>query len=418
LLELNGFKSTKNKNSLEVITEIEKMGGVIQCVSTRENIIYCMDVLKENAEPAFQIFADTILNPTYPEEELNESRMIVELQQFELPSEVFSRDLVQRAGYQGYPLGNHQYCPLESVLNINASHLQQFRDQFYFGENMVVGAAGIEHNELVRISEKYLSSIPKHPKSSLILPNNNTSNSNSSNNNNSKELIQRPKSKYTGGLLTHQRELKEPFVKIAMAFEIGGWKDKQLIAASVLQQLLGGGSSFSAGGPGKGMYSRLYTQVLNRHHWAESVESFLSVHEDHGLLGIDGACPPHNLPHMIKAITEQFVNVAVWGLKTEELNRAKNMLKSMMMMQLESRLVICEDISRQIITFGYREDPIELCKKIDAITSKDVMAVAQNMLQQPPSIGVVGMDVSHMPPYEDVKRFVGDVYHSVWKSST
>jgi mitochondrial-processing peptidase subunit alpha len=35
-------------------------------------------------------------------------------------------------------------------------------------------------------------------------------------------------------------------------------------AVAVLQTLLGGGGSFSAGGPGKGMYARYYTEVLNR----------------------------------------------------------------------------------------------------------------------------------------------------------
>jgi processing peptidase subunit alpha len=32
----------------------------------------------------------------------------------------------------------------------------------------------------------------------------------------------------------------------------------------VLQSLMGGGGSFSAGGPGKGMFTRLYTEVLNK----------------------------------------------------------------------------------------------------------------------------------------------------------
>ena len=31
-----------------------------------------------------------------------------------------------------------------------------------------------------------------------------------------------------------------------------------LVGIVILQQLLGGGDSFSAGGPGKGMYTRLY----------------------------------------------------------------------------------------------------------------------------------------------------------------
>ena len=58
-----------------------------------------------------------------------------------------------------------------------------------------------------------------------------------------------------------------------------------LVPTSVLQQLLGGGSSFSAGGPGKGMYTRLYRDVLNQHHWVESAESFVSIHESTGMLG-------------------------------------------------------------------------------------------------------------------------------------
>ena len=37
------------------------------------------------------------------------------------------------------------------------------------------------------------------------------------------------------------------------------------IAVCVLTMMMGGGGSFSAGGPGKGMYTRLYTNVLNRY---------------------------------------------------------------------------------------------------------------------------------------------------------
>lgn len=37
------------------------------------------------------------------------------------------------------------------------------------------------------------------------------------------------------------------------------------VALCVLSMMMGGGGSFSAGGPGKGMYTRLYTNVLNRY---------------------------------------------------------------------------------------------------------------------------------------------------------
>ena len=42
-------------------------------------------------------------------------------------------------------------------------------------------------------------------------------------------------------------------------------EEQDFVAACVLSQLLGGGGSFSAGGPGKGLYSRFYMNVLNRY---------------------------------------------------------------------------------------------------------------------------------------------------------
>lgn len=37
------------------------------------------------------------------------------------------------------------------------------------------------------------------------------------------------------------------------------------VPSCVLNLMMGGGGSFSAGGPGKGMYTRLYRNVLNRY---------------------------------------------------------------------------------------------------------------------------------------------------------
>lgn len=43
-------------------------------------------------------------------------------------------------------------------------------------------------------------------------------------------------------------------------------QEADFIPFAVLNMMMGGGGSFSAGGPGKGMFTRLYLNVLNR--WA------------------------------------------------------------------------------------------------------------------------------------------------------
>lgn len=42
------------------------------------------------------------------------------------------------------------------------------------------------------------------------------------------------------------------------------FQEDDFIPFAVLNMMMGGGGSFSAGGPGKGMFTRLYLNVLNR----------------------------------------------------------------------------------------------------------------------------------------------------------
>ena len=65
---------------------------------------------------------------------------------------------------------------------------------------------------------------------------------------------------------------------------------------------MGGGGSFSAGGPGKGMYSRLYLNVLNRYHWIYSATAYHHSYADTGLFCIHGSCHPSQVSFMEEKI--------------------------------------------------------------------------------------------------------------------
>lgn len=392
ILELSAFKSTKNRNHSDYLASIEKLGGMCQCLSSRESVMYCVDVFRENVEKAVDLLAEAVIHPALTPEEIDESKEVVLLQQNELPAEILSRDAVQLAAFKGFPLGNQHYCPSEMLEKVNSESLVSYRNKFLFGENSIIAAAGVDHDEFVALVQAKFGSIPSRGDAG-------------------KEAVKKNKSVFTGGMIKNERALKEPFVKVAVAFEAVGWRDDNLVATCVLQMLLGGGSSFSAGGPGKGMYTRLYRTVLNQYHWVESAESFLSIHEDKGLIGIDGACTPEHVIPMLQVIMQHLMILEFELVTPEELSRAKNMLKSMMMMQLESRLVTCEDIARQYLTFGMRESSLSICNKIDKITAEDIQKVAKIMFQNgiKPAIGCVGHDLSKVPPYENIKAYAEQV---------
>ena len=78
----------------------------------------------------------------------------------------------------------------------------------------------------------------------------------------------------------------------------------------------------------------------------------------------------------------------------------------MMMMQLESRLVLCEDICRQYSSYNRRETPQVIAEKIIAVTKDDLVKVVRRMFASPPAVSVVGPLVGqHTPSYEDISRF-------------
>ncbi|KAK6789523.1 hypothetical protein RDI58_013323 [Solanum bulbocastanum] len=141
----------------------------------------------------------------------------------------------------------------------------------------------------------------------------------------------------------------------ALSFEVpGGWlKEKDAMTLTVLQMLMGGGGSFSAGGPGKGMYSRLYLCVLNAYPQIHAFSAFSSIYNNTGLFGIQAATTSEFAPRAIEVAVKELTAVANPGeVDMVQLGRAKQSTKSAILMNLESRIVASEDVGRQLLTYG------------------------------------------------------------------
>ena len=271
--------------------------------------------------------------------------------------------------------------------SLSAEKIRNFHEHRFTPNEMVFAGAGIEHDRLIELAEKHFASM-KIADNTIIVPG-------------SEDSI------YSGGEYREEMETKEKLTYVAVGFELGGWNDidGDLVPACVLQVLLGGGSSFSAGGPGKGMYSRLYREILNRYYWVDAAEAFTLFHSESGLIGIKGAAPPSKCADMVRIFCEHLAKVALYPVSDEELSRAKNMLKCNVLTQLESRLVLFEDIGRQVLTYGKREGIAETCKRIDNVSKDDILRTARKALSSAPSISSVGDDISKVPSFDELNKW-------------
>jgi processing peptidase subunit alpha len=104
------------------------------------------------------------------------------------------------------------------------------------------------------------------------------------------------------------------------------------------------------------MYSRLYTHILNHYPQIDHCASFHHIYADSSLFGLfatffpkgeqanTGNSPEQIFPHLVHQLSLLLYS----PLATQELSRAKNQLKSSLVMALESRSVEVEDLGRQV----------------------------------------------------------------------
>jgi len=351
--------------------------------------MYQSAVFNNDVSSMMGILAEVVREPLITEEEVKEQldTAAYEISEIWAKPELILPELLHTTAFQNNTLGNPLLCPKDRLSRIDKSTIDEYRGIFFQPERMVIALAGVDHNTAVKLATQYFgdmastapssppptpgifSKIPFISPGTPHLPSKHTP------------------AHYTGGLLTvppsNVRTHLPEFCHVQIAFEGLPISDPDIYALATLQTLLGGGGSFSAGGPGKGMFSRLYTNVLNQYGWVESAVAFNHSYTDSGLFGISASCHPdggYALFNVILAELQHTFSSGVVGLGEGEVKRAKAQLRSSLLMNLESRMVELEDLGRQVQVYGRKVSAVEMSAKIEALTVKDLRRVAERVL--------------------------------------
>lgn len=451
-----GMQSTRSRTSDQMRETIETLGGNLQCVSSRESLLYQAASFNSSVPTTIGLLAETVRDPMMTEREVQEQLETAEYEIGEIWSkpELILPELVNMAAYKNNTLGNPILCPQERLKSINKNAVERYRSVFFRPERIVVAFAGVSHEKALKLTEKYfgdmrnekvptlsgtglktpftdpltssryglysssstspsitstsaspattpptsstqasrfLSSIPFLKNLSTSASAQASVSSISPSDSTATPLDLTAPSHYTGGFLSlpplppPQNPALPHLSYIHLAFEAPPISSPDIYALATLQTLLGGGGSFSAGGPGKGMYSRLYTNVLNQYGWVESCVAFNHSYIDSGLFGISASCTPTRVAQMLDVMCRELhsltLDTGFEALQPVEIHRAKNQLRSALLMNLESRMIELEDLGRQVQAYGRRIGVKEMCARIDALTGNDLRRVAQQVLR-------------------------------------
>jgi len=367
ILDRMAFKSTTTRSSADMEQLMQSIGGNVMCASSRETMMYQSSVFNQDVRKVLEIFADTIQNPILDAAELAVQREAAAWEVGEIWSkpEMILPEMVHAVAFRDNTLGHPLLCPLESRDVMTTDNLREYMRQWYRPERIVVAGAGMAHDELMSMASELFGSMRSGPQDPIIAQ------------------LAGERARYTGGEL-YIPDASTEFTHVYVAYEGLSIHDDDIYALATMQMLLGGGGSFSAGGPGKGMYSRLYTNVLNQYHSVDHCASFHHCYADSGVFGISVSVHPSfntTVPYMVARELELCTSGMYRNCVTKnEWERAKNQLKSSLVMALESRLVEVEDLGRQVLVHGHKITVNEMCKAIDRLTLDDLHRVAKRVL--------------------------------------
>lgn len=221
---------------------------------------------------ALSLIADTALNPSFYPEEIESQRdaAFYEVREIRTKPDMILPEILHNVAYGGKGLGNLLLCPEDRINLIDELTLRTAMKEWYRPERMVIAGAGMHHEELVELADKFFSSL-KSPTLSQTATSRTNANSPSipthllnpsspsvaksltraasylfPNSTSPPTIPKSPTSTYTGG---HRfiHDPKAEFNHLYIAYEGVGIHDDDIYALATMQVLLGGGGSFSAG---------------------------------------------------------------------------------------------------------------------------------------------------------------------------
>uniref|UniRef100_A0A2A4K1V0 Mitochondrial-processing peptidase subunit alpha n=1 Tax=Heliothis virescens TaxID=7102 RepID=A0A2A4K1V0_HELVI len=403
-LEKLSFGATHKYATRDVMhRELERHGGICDCQGSRDTTVYATSADSRGLDAVTQVLAEVTLRPQLNNDEIEAARQAVafELETLSMrpEQETILMDMIHMAAYRGNTLGLPKICPNENVNKIDRDIILNYLKNHYTPDRMVVAAVGVDHEPFVEYVQKYFVDMKPTWHVDQVKS--------------FKPNVDKSIAQYTGGIQQEDCEIPlypgsdlPELSHVVIGLESCSHSDPDFVATCVLNMMMGGGGSFSAGGPGKGMYTRLYTNVLNRYHWMFNATAYNHAYGDTGLFCIHAASPPNRIYDTTLVIARELANMAGKVGETE-LRRAKTQLQSMLLMNLEARPVVFEDVGRQVLATGKRKPPSFFINEIEKITADDVIRVAQRMLNSKPSIAARGK-LANLPVFEEIQANISN----------
>jgi len=355
LVEHMFFKGTKKRSAKRISEEIESLGGYLNAFTTKEHTCYYGRGLKRNLQKTFEVLSDMIQNSLFPKKELMKEAQVVidELKDMEdLPEELIF-DKFETLIFKGNSLCLPIIGTEKNIAGFSRDDLLNYvKEKYNFNNLYIVASGNIEHLELIKLAEKYLSN-----STTTIIGN--------------KKFIYKRKTfkpKASKNLFVHKNIQQAHMIIGGPTY---GYKHKERAVINLISNILGEGSS-----------SRLFISLREQNGITYQVNSFMNSFSDTSSFGIYISTNNNSLPKAKKIIENEFEKIKTKTVSQKELKRAKEYIKGHLLMSLESTSNRMMRIGTSLLYMNRIKSVEESIKEIEKVTPEDILNYSKKLLSK------------------------------------
>lgn len=379
-LEHMTFKGTSKRSRVQLEKEVENLGGHLNAYTSREQTVFYAKVNKKDVPQAMDILADMLTDSQFTEDVVQSERDVILREMQEVNSQmdevIFER--LHETAYRGTMLGRTILGPEDNVRSISRAQIADYVSAHYTAPRMVVAGAGaVEHDDLVALSDKLLGHVPST----------------------GSRPVELEPAHFTGSDIRIRYD-DMPLAHIAYAFPTTGWTDPDTFPLLVIGSLLG---NFDKNVNGSIHSSSDLVANVAKENLAHSLSTFNTQYSDTGLFGVYATAEQYDLNQLMHEITRAMTSIC-YDIDEDKLMSAKNNLKMNLLSQHDGSTQICEEIGRQMLTYGRRMHPTELIHRIDAVDANAVKLCANRFFYDTDfALSAIG-PIDELPDYNWLRR--------------
>jgi predicted Zn-dependent peptidase len=338
------FKGTARYSAIEISERFDGLGASVNAATGKETTHLHARFLDEHTEEVFDLLAEMLLAPTYPDIDSERQVVLEEIAMYDDEPQDRVHDVLAEAVFGDHPLGRRVLGEPEVIASVPVPDIEDYRSTHYTGPQVVVGAAGhLDHDRIVEMAQRLVNPPSEGgggPAESSI--------------------------DQTSRLCFLAKETEQYHI----CFGAPGLRrdDQRRFPLAVLDAIFGGSTS-----------SRLFREVREKRGLAYSVGSYNEQFTDQGMVATYVGTREDNVEEACSIIGAEMARLRSEPVSEEELTRAKESVKGRLVLSSESTAARMTRISRATL-FGLPIESLdEMLAKVDAITVGDLAELATEL---------------------------------------